>query len=224
MPMFRRNHAAAETAPELPLAFAITVEDLQALERVTVHAREQLLKMSGSDLETIDKGSGYRLMLRLSERAEAARALGRSGIPMLVDEVGTVEAAVLNLESYQGDPVAVLEGYELLNRVTLLAELPGAAEEIDGPDRARTRPWAKSYRTGRPMQTKGLAADTGRQVRPFWQLALLKHRWKDTSRANCPYLPFESERNRRAVPAAVPRFHRTVPLGHALRHRSRHLG
>src|SRR5690606_35745835 len=84
------------------------------------------------DLAYIEQASGYWLMLTLSERAGAARVLGRSGIPMLVDEVGTVQAVVLNLESYEGDPMVVLEGYELLNRITLLAQLPRPSEEMGG--------------------------------------------------------------------------------------------
>ncbi|MCH5671013.1 hypothetical protein [Streptomyces gilvus] len=136
MPMFgrreRREEAFGDTRGAASRAFAISDEDLRTLERVTSHARTQLLRLSDSDLETIDNGSGYRLMPLMYQRAGAARVLGHSGVPMLVTEVSNVHAAVLNLESYQGDPVLVLEGYDLLNRLTLLAELAHAPEEIAG--------------------------------------------------------------------------------------------
>ena len=133
MPMFHRcTRTAAETVRQRP-AFAVTVEDLQSLERITNHARTQLARLGGAmDLEVIDQASGYMLMLALSERAGAARALGYAGIPMLVDEVGLVQAVVLNLETYGGETMAIAEGYELLSRVTQLAQLPRAAEEIRG--------------------------------------------------------------------------------------------
>ncbi|MDU0299347.1 MULTISPECIES: hypothetical protein [unclassified Streptomyces] len=38
------------------------------------------------NLDVVDQASGCWLMLTLSERAGAARALGRPGIPMLVEE------------------------------------------------------------------------------------------------------------------------------------------
>ncbi|MEU3339349.1 hypothetical protein ACWCQ1_15740 [Streptomyces sp. NPDC002144] len=136
MPMFgrrqRRENAFGETRKAALRAFAISDEDLSTLERVTSHARTQLLRLSDSDLETIDNGSGYRLMPLMHQRAGAARVLGHPGIPMLVTEVSNVQAAVLNLESYEGDPMLVLEGYDLLNRLTLLAELAHVPEEIGG--------------------------------------------------------------------------------------------
>lgn len=144
MPIFDRcqkPEAPARLAPRL--AFAVTVQDLQTLERITSHARTQLARLD-TDMapDALNAASGYWLMLTLSERAGAARALGRSGIPMLVDEVEAVQAAVLNLQSYEGDDLAVVEGHELLNRVTVLAQLPRHAVEIGGvltlPDREPT--------------------------------------------------------------------------------------
>ncbi|QFG13218.1 hypothetical protein SEA_GILGAMESH_26 [Streptomyces phage Gilgamesh] len=134
MPMFNRcKKAAAETARPPRLAFAITGEDLQILDRITAHARTQLARLVGErDLAILDRVSGAQLMLVLSERAGAARVLGRSGVPMLVDEVTIVQGVVLNLESYGGETVALAEGYGLLERITLLAQVPCAAEEIRG--------------------------------------------------------------------------------------------
>jgi hypothetical protein len=133
MSIFRRRERTPADAPvQPPMAFAITAQDLEALERLTSHARVQLLRLSDSDPGTVDSASGSRMMPLLHQRAGAARVLGHSGIPMLVTEVGDVQAAVLNLESYEGAPMALVEGYELLNRVTLLAELARAAQEIGG--------------------------------------------------------------------------------------------
>ncbi|MDI3102067.1 hypothetical protein QJ054_34080 [Streptomyces sp. AN-3] len=134
MPM--SNHckqAAAETAHASRLAFAVSAEDLQTLDRITGQARAQLARLVGEkDLGLIDRASGTLLMLVLSERAGAARVLGHSGIPMLVDEVTIVQGVVLNLETYGGETTALVEGYNLLNRITLLAQLPRTAEEIKG--------------------------------------------------------------------------------------------
>ncbi|OVZ99568.1 hypothetical protein B9W64_37890 [Streptomyces sp. CS159] len=134
MPMFNRCRKPDVQAARAPrLAFAVTVQDLQALERITGHARIQLVKLGGDmDRDALDRASGYWLMLALSERAGAARVLGRPGIPMLVDEVGVLEAVVLNLQSYGGDDMAVVEGHDLLARVTVLAQLPCHTEEIGG--------------------------------------------------------------------------------------------
>ncbi|MGW2496227.1 hypothetical protein ACWCV2_17215 [Streptomyces pseudogriseolus] len=134
MQMFNRcRKREPKAAPAPRLAFAVTVQDLQALERITSHARTQLARLDVDMApDTLNDASGYWLMLTLSERAGAARALGRSGIPMLVDEVETVQTVVLNLQTYGGDDMAVVEGHDLLNRVTLLAQLPSLTEEIGG--------------------------------------------------------------------------------------------
>ncbi|MBT3162625.1 hypothetical protein HTV80_05820 [Streptomyces sp. Vc74B-19] len=135
MPTFRRRTRATttETVPARGPAFAVTVEDLQVLERVTGHARTQLARHADArDLGVVDEASGYWLMLTLSERAGAARALGHAGIPMLVEEVETVRAVVLNLESYGGATMALAEGYELLDRITLLSRLPCSATPVGG--------------------------------------------------------------------------------------------
>ncbi|GGQ92945.1 hypothetical protein GCM10010267_64810 [Streptomyces griseorubens] len=135
MRMFRRRaRVRAEVVPSEPgEAFAVTVEDLRVLERVTSHARTRLARhVHERDLDVVDQASGYWLMLTLSERAGAARALGRSGIPMLFEEAEAVRAVVLNLESYGGETMALAEGYELLDRITLLSRLPRTATHVGG--------------------------------------------------------------------------------------------
>ncbi|MEU2565589.1 hypothetical protein [Streptomyces althioticus] len=51
---------------------------------------------------------------------------------MLVEEAEAVRAVVLNLESYGGETMALAEGYELLDRITLLSRLPRTATHVGG--------------------------------------------------------------------------------------------
>ncbi len=119
--------------PAQRAAFAVTVEDLRTLERITRHARTQLVRhVHERDLDVVDEASGHWLLLTMSERAGAARALGHDGIPMLVEETEAVRAVVLNLESYGGETMALAEGYELLDRITLLSQLPRPATCVGG--------------------------------------------------------------------------------------------
>lgn len=135
MRMFRRRSRVGAEAVSSAQgeAFAVNVEVLRLLERVTSHARTQLARLVHErDLDVVDQASGYWLMLTLSERAGAAAALGRSGLPMLVEEAEAVRAVVLNLESYGGETMALAEGYELLDRITLLSRLPRSVTRVGG--------------------------------------------------------------------------------------------
>ncbi|MCX4623367.1 hypothetical protein [Streptomyces albogriseolus] len=51
---------------------------------------------------------------------------------MLVEEAEAVRAVVLNLESYGGETMALAEGYELLDLITLLSRLPRSVTRIGG--------------------------------------------------------------------------------------------
>jgi hypothetical protein len=131
----RRRRAAKDApaaAPQPQLAFEITMDELRAIERVTLHARAQLRALSGSSAATIAEASGSPLVPVLYERAGAAHALGRSGIPMLVSEIGHVETAVINLESYAGHEAVLAEGYTLLNRLAFLTGQARVGQEIGG--------------------------------------------------------------------------------------------
>jgi hypothetical protein len=123
--------ASSATSPPPP-AFEITVDELRAIERVTHHARTQLHRLSGSSASTLADASGSALVPVLHERAGAAHALGRPGIPMLVSETVQVEAAVLNLESYGGHEAVLCEGYTLLNRLAFLTGHARVTQEIGG--------------------------------------------------------------------------------------------
>jgi hypothetical protein len=126
------RRAASVDAPQPPPAFAITMDELGSIERVTLHARTQLRKLSGSSSSTVIDASGSALVPVLYERAGAADALGQSGIPMLVSEIAHVEAAVVNLESYDGHEVELCEGYALLNRLAFLKGQARVTQEIGG--------------------------------------------------------------------------------------------
>ncbi|MER5210448.1 hypothetical protein ABT063_07700 [Streptomyces sp. NPDC002838] len=126
------GRAASDAAPQPPPAFAITMDELPSIERVTFHARAQLRKLSGSSASTVIDASGSALVPVLYERAGAAHALGHSGIPMLVSEIAHVEAAVVNLESYDGHEVVLVEGYTLLNRLAFLKGQARVTQEIGG--------------------------------------------------------------------------------------------
>ncbi|QIJ62807.1 hypothetical protein [Streptomyces sp. JB150] len=131
----RRKRAAKDApaaAPRPQLAFEITMDELRAIERVTLHARAQLRALSGGSAATIADASGSPLVPALHERAGAAHALGRPGIPMLVSEIGHVEAAVLNLESYAGHEAVLAEGYTLLKRLAFLTGQARVGQEIGG--------------------------------------------------------------------------------------------
>jgi hypothetical protein len=126
------GRAASVAAPQPTPAFAITMDELRSIERVTFHARAQLRKLSGSSASTVIDASGSALVPVLYERAGAADALGHSGVPMLVSEIAHVEAAVVNLESYAGHETVLCEGYTLLNRLAFLKGQARVTQEIGG--------------------------------------------------------------------------------------------
>ncbi|MCT9112361.1 hypothetical protein N4G69_43440 [Streptomyces mirabilis] len=71
--------------------------------------------MSDVDDETIARASGTSLIPSLYARAGLILTKGGANIPLLVSEVGLLEAAVINLESYEGNEVVLVAGYELLD-------------------------------------------------------------------------------------------------------------
>ncbi|MGW0822153.1 hypothetical protein [Streptomyces sp. NPDC002845] len=128
----RPKRAALDAVSQPPSAFEITADELRTIERVTFHARAQLRRLSDSSASTITDASGSALVPVLHERAGAAHALGSPGIPMLVSEITHVEAAVLNLESYDGHETVLCEGYTLLNRLAFLKGHARVTQEIGG--------------------------------------------------------------------------------------------
>ncbi|MFF0131585.1 hypothetical protein ACFYTG_38735 [Streptomyces mirabilis] len=103
------------TSPTAPEAIPITAQELVSLIGVLEHAHTRIAELSDADAETIVRASGAALIPALYSRAGLALTQGSGNIPLLVSEVGLVEAAVINLETYQGNEVVLVAGYELLD-------------------------------------------------------------------------------------------------------------
>ncbi|PZH15966.1 hypothetical protein C1I97_07395 [Streptomyces sp. NTH33] len=120
---------------------------MAALVEIFEHAHIQISDLSDADRETIADASGSALIPLLCARVGLALTQGRHNIPLLAAEVGLLEAAVINLESYEGNEVVLCAGYELLdsfaNRKTntypvcyvygILAFADEAGETASGP-------------------------------------------------------------------------------------------
>ncbi|WP_405816530.1 hypothetical protein OG241_18120 [Streptomyces sp. NBC_01390] len=96
-------------------AIQIAIPELISLVGVIEHAQERIAQLSDADGGTIARASGTALVPSLYARAGLALVKGVDSIPLLADEVGLLEAAVINLESYQGNEVVLCAGYQLLN-------------------------------------------------------------------------------------------------------------
>ncbi|MFE9925736.1 hypothetical protein ACFYQA_30470 [Streptomyces sp. NPDC005774] len=115
--MYRR-HRDKLHAPLSSIAsgvIAITIRELVALVGVFEHAYAQISELSDASGETIANASGLTLISSLYARAGMASIRGLRDIPLLVDEIGLLDAAVINLESYEGNEVVLVAGYELLD-------------------------------------------------------------------------------------------------------------
>ncbi|GGW81628.1 hypothetical protein GCM10010503_68660 [Streptomyces lucensis JCM 4490] len=124
--------AAAGPAADGSLAFELPPPHYEALVRVIEHAHACLTLRSGSDAGTIRNAAGAELLPLLRPRADAARARGAGGVPVLVCEIRHLEAAVVNLESYGGHETVLCEGYALLERCVALRDSAHAARVVDG--------------------------------------------------------------------------------------------
>ncbi|MFJ6571200.1 hypothetical protein ACIQNU_27675 [Streptomyces sp. NPDC091292] len=91
---------------------------MATLVEIFEHAHAQIAKLSDADRETLANASGVILIPSLYARAGLAAIQRRDGIPLLVSEVGLLEAAVTNLESYEGHEAILCAGYELLEIFT----------------------------------------------------------------------------------------------------------
>lgn len=96
-------------------AIAITIREIVTLLEVLEHAHARIAELSEVDKETLARASGSTLIPTLYARAGFASIQGRRSIPLLADEIGLLEAAVINLESYQGNEVVLCAGYQLLD-------------------------------------------------------------------------------------------------------------
>lgn len=95
-------------------ALAVTVPELATLVSIFEHAHAQIAALSDADEETIGHASGSSIIPSLYARAGVAASGGHGEVPLLEREVGLLEAAVVNLESYEGNEVVLVSGYELL--------------------------------------------------------------------------------------------------------------
>ncbi|MFD5425272.1 hypothetical protein [Streptomyces sp. NPDC127084] len=86
-----------------------------ALVETFEYAHAQIAVRSDADDETIAKASGSLLIPALYARAGFAAGRQSDRIPLLVSELGSLEAAVLNLESYGGHEAALCVGYGMLD-------------------------------------------------------------------------------------------------------------
>ncbi|MER6629026.1 hypothetical protein ABT301_12385 [Streptomyces sp. NPDC000987] len=96
-------------------AIQITIRELISLVGVLEHAHDKITLLGNVDDVTIARASGVTLIPSLYARAGLTLTRGGENIPLLVDEVGLLEAAVINLESYEGNEVVLVAGYELLD-------------------------------------------------------------------------------------------------------------
>ena len=120
--LLRRHHRDQSQKPtDLPTAsgaFPITAQEMVSLVGVLEHAHTRITELSDTDAETIVRASGAALIPLLYARAGFALTQGIRNIPFLVSEVGLLEAAVINLETYQGNEVVLVAGYEILDALS----------------------------------------------------------------------------------------------------------
>jgi hypothetical protein len=115
-----------------PGVINITVRELIALIGVLDHAYSKIAELGEFDDEVMAQSSGVALIPLLYARAGLALTEGADGIPLLAAEVGLLEAAVINLESYEGNEVVLVAGYELLDAFANRPKSPHALRRVHG--------------------------------------------------------------------------------------------
>ncbi|WP_405815823.1 hypothetical protein OG241_14885 [Streptomyces sp. NBC_01390] len=113
----RRRHRDQPRDPLIPVvpdAIAVAISEVVTLIEIFDHAHARMVDSGEVDKETLANASGSALVPMLYARAGCSSLQGRSSIPLLTDEIGLLEAAVINLESYQGNEVVLCAGYQLL--------------------------------------------------------------------------------------------------------------
>ncbi|MFI5567462.1 hypothetical protein ACIA6T_08895 [Streptomyces sp. NPDC051740] len=117
MRRFRRgkNDQAAE---QPPLALQVSINEAKDLIEVLRHAQTQIVELTrDADQELVARAGGSDLIASIYARIGLTVVQGRDAVPILVTEIGQVEAAVLNLESYEGHEVVLCLGYALLQNL-----------------------------------------------------------------------------------------------------------
>jgi hypothetical protein len=111
----RRDQAYEPSTPAIPDAIPIAIREMVTLIEVFEHAHARIVELGETGEETLARSSGSSLIPIFYARAGFASTHGHRSIPLLADEIGLLEAAVLNLESYQGNEVVLCAGYQLLD-------------------------------------------------------------------------------------------------------------
>ncbi|WP_338673944.1 hypothetical protein V1460_13370 [Streptomyces sp. SCSIO 30461] len=112
----RRDQSGEPSAPpDASNAIAITLREVVALVETFEYAHAQIAMRSDADDHTVAKASGSHLIPALYARAGFAAGRESDRIPLLVSELGSLEAAVLNLESYGGHEAELCLGYGMLD-------------------------------------------------------------------------------------------------------------
>ncbi|MFD4613728.1 hypothetical protein [Streptomyces sp. NPDC058440] len=91
---------------------------MATLVEIFEYAHAQIAELSSADEKTIASASGSALIPALYARAGLASSQLRDDLPLLTGELRLLEAAVINLESYEGSEVMLCTGYELLDSFT----------------------------------------------------------------------------------------------------------
>jgi hypothetical protein len=101
------------------LALQISISEAKDLIEVLRHTRVRIREASRDDIdqELVAKASGSALLSALYARIGLTVTQQGDAVPILINEIGQVEAAVLNLESYGGHEVFLCLGYALLQEL-----------------------------------------------------------------------------------------------------------
>lgn len=141
--MFRRRHRAPRSAQDFPEpeAIEISIEDVQVLERVLLHAKER------QRIKRPDIGGGLnsaedRLIARLYQSAGAASITEpdqeAARVPLMKGDFFWLEAAVSGIRLYDGSREIAAEGQMLLNKFNALLGKARALRDVGGTPVFRT--------------------------------------------------------------------------------------
>ncbi|MFI2423921.1 hypothetical protein ACH5A7_07410 [Streptomyces sp. NPDC018955] len=138
-----RRGKANRSDEQPPLALQISINETKDLIEVLRHARTQITELTRGDAhqELVAKASGSALISSLYARIGLAVVRGKDAVPVLITEIGQVEAAVLNLESYDGHEVVLCLGHALLQRLETRRDAYRSLCLVDGV-------WAITDETG----------------------------------------------------------------------------
>jgi|1185.fasta_scaffold48960_2 hypothetical protein len=131
----RRRHRDQPHKPltsAIPDAIPIAIREIVTLVEIFEHAHARIVELGEVDKETLAGASGSSVIPMLYARAGFASIQGLHTIPLLVDEIGLLEAAVINLESYQGGEVVLCAGYQLLDYFANRNRNPYPVRQVHG--------------------------------------------------------------------------------------------